>query len=209
MHADPQTDASFRGTVNPRIFGPGYGYLRSGAEPVAVIYAADQLRLLLTMAPQVARIDSREAPSVDLSNIELYGVSWKGIDFRWLTVAWMPDIDLRSSNLADSAWGPGTTLRHAYLQCADLSGADFRGVNLTNADLRGADVSGANFAVRSSPELRPPGRSVKPRACTSRMQHRSGSSHPVRRTLRTGIEVPGSLRPWAVPHPWSGTRPGR
>ena len=146
MHTDPQTDASFRGTVNPRIFRPGYGYLRSGAEPVAVIYAADQLRLLLTMAHQVARIDSHEAPSIDLSDIELYGVSWPGIDFRWLTVAWMPDIDLRSSNLTDSVWGAGTTLRHAYLQCADLSGADFRGVNLTNADLRGANVSGADFA---------------------------------------------------------------
>jgi uncharacterized protein YjbI with pentapeptide repeats len=33
----------------------------------------------------------------------------------------------------------------AYLQCADLSGADFRGANLTDADLRGANVNGANF----------------------------------------------------------------
>ena len=146
MHTDPLADSSFQKTVNPRFFGLGYGYLPSGAEPLSVIYAADELRLLLGMAGEVRKIDSRQAPAIDLSSVELSDVSWAGVDFGWLSAAWMPDIDLRGSNLEHSVWGAGTTLRHAYLQCADLSGADFRGVNLTNADLRGANLSGADFA---------------------------------------------------------------
>jgi hypothetical protein len=147
LHAyDPVTDASFQGTVNPGSFGLGYGYLRTGAEPLSVIYAADELRLLLGMAGEVRHIDRGQAPAIDLSSVELYSVSWPGVDFGWLSAAWMPDIDLRNSNLEHSVFGAGTTLRHSYLQCADLSGADLRGVNLTNADLRGANVSGADFA---------------------------------------------------------------
>jgi hypothetical protein len=145
VHTDPMNDGSFQKTVDSKLFGLGYGYPSSAPEPFSVIYAADELHLLLGLAREVRRIDGGQAPSVDLSDVQLYGTSLSGINFGWLHRAYMPFIDLRGSNLTGSVWGRGTTLRHAYLQCADLSGADFRGADLTNANLSGADLSGANF----------------------------------------------------------------
>jgi uncharacterized protein YjbI with pentapeptide repeats len=128
-------------------FGLGYGGFtaagRSGQE-VAAEYAADEVRILLYMSAEIRSIGGAP-PNIDLSYDELYGMSLAGIDFRWLGSAWLPYIDLRSTNLSDSQWGSGTTLIHAYLQCADLSGANFDGANLTGADLRGADLQGATF----------------------------------------------------------------
>jgi hypothetical protein len=128
-------------------FGLGYGGSaaagRSGQE-VAAVYAADELRILLYMSAVVRSLGGA-LPNIDLSYDELYGMSLAGIDFRWLGSAWLPYIDLRRTNLSGSQWGSGTTLIHAYLQCADLSGANFDGANLTGADLRGADLQGATF----------------------------------------------------------------
>jgi hypothetical protein len=56
----------------------------------------------------------------------------------------MPAIDLRAAGLIDSRWGH-VTLTGAYLQCADIHGADLRRANLTGADLRGVNLAGADL----------------------------------------------------------------
>jgi hypothetical protein len=126
-------------------FGLGYG-IPKAQQPIDLAYAVDELRLLLGMTGEVRAIKPGRRPAIDLSYDELYGLSLKGIDFSWLSSAYMLQVDMRMSNLASSRWSGSSFLVHAYLQCADLSGADFRGANLTGADLRGANVSGANFA---------------------------------------------------------------
>jgi hypothetical protein len=126
-------------------FGSGYGIPDVQQPPLNVVYAADELNLLLGMTAEVRDIDSGKSPAIDLSHDELYGLSWPDVNFGWLSLAYMLRVDLRSTNLTDSRWGHSSFLVGAYLQCADLSGADFRGANLTDADLRGANVNGANF----------------------------------------------------------------
>jgi uncharacterized protein YjbI with pentapeptide repeats len=109
------------------------------------VYAADELRLLLGMGAAVRSIASSGEPAIDLSHDELYGLSWSGITFGWLSTAYMLRVDLRSADLARSRWSRSSFLAGAYLQCADLSSADFRGADLAGADLRGANISGADF----------------------------------------------------------------
>jgi Pentapeptide repeats (8 copies) len=126
-------------------FGPGYGIPRT-QQPLSVVYATDELRLLLGMSSDVRNIASSEEPAIDLSHDELYGLPWSGVNIGWLSSAYMLKVDLRSADLANSRWSRSSFLVGAYLQCADLSGADFRGADLAGADLRGANISGADFA---------------------------------------------------------------
>lgn len=126
-------------------FGPGYGIPKT-QQPLSVVYATDELRLLLGMGSAVRSIASAEMPAVDLSHDELYGLPWSNLNIGWLASAYMLKVDLRSADLAGSRWSSSSFLVGAYLQCADLSGADFRGADLAGADLRGANVSGADFA---------------------------------------------------------------
>jgi len=121
-------------------FGRGYG-----TPPVAldIVYAADQIKFMLDMRRDVAALNAGR-PAVDLSDDELYGQPWTGINFRWVK-AYLVGIDLRGAYLESSQWGRHSDLSHAYLQCADLRGANFRGADLTYADLRGANVQGADF----------------------------------------------------------------
>ncbi len=130
-------------TVSPS-FGLGYGILET-PQPIDIAYATDELELLLGMTKEITVIHPGRPPAIDLSYDELYHLSLRGINFGWLSAAYMLHIDMRMTNLAMSRWSGTSFLVHAFLQCADLSGADFRGANLTGADLRGANVSGANF----------------------------------------------------------------
>lgn len=126
-------------------FGPGFGIPKT-QQPLNVVYATDELRRLLGMGSTVKSIASAGIPAVDLSHDELYGLPWSNLNMGWLSSAYMLKVDLRSANLAGSRWSRSSVLVGAYLQCADLSGADFRGADLTDADLRGANVSGADFS---------------------------------------------------------------
>jgi hypothetical protein len=127
-------------------FGFGYGAPTASDSSIDLHYAADQVRILLgsPMEHDVARLHSHKQPEIDLSDDELYGQSWKGVDFAWVD-AYMPHIDLRNANLEYSQWGPQSDLWRAYLQCSDLSYADFQRADLMGADLRGALVQGADF----------------------------------------------------------------
>jgi len=125
-------------------FGPGYGIPKT-QQPLGVVYATDELRLLLGMGGAVKSIASADMPAVDLSHDELYGLPWSKLSIGWLSSAYMLKVDLRSADLAASRWSRSSFLVGAFLQCADLSGADFRGADLAGADLRGANVSGADF----------------------------------------------------------------
>lgn len=115
-------------------------------DPIAVEYASAELSGLLEMGPELVAVDKGHppltAPSIDLSLVTLPGVYWEGIRFNWLKSAYMPQIDLKGADLANSHWGHAT-LTGASLQCADLRNADLRQANLTGADLRGADLNGA------------------------------------------------------------------
>ena len=126
-------------------------YLRMAAVPgqasqLADVYAADELKLLLDMGADVRKISGGHKPSVDLSLVELPGVSWPKINFGSLGAAFMPRIDLRGANLVSSSWGHATLI-HANFQCADLHGADLRWADLSGADLRGANLSGARLPL--------------------------------------------------------------
>jgi hypothetical protein len=121
-------------------FGRGYGI---PPVPLDIVYAADQIKLMLDMKGDVAALNAGR-PAIDLSDDELYGQPWTGVNFRWIK-AYLVGIDLRGAYLESSQWGRRSDLSHSYLQCADLRGADFRGADLTYADLRGANVQGADF----------------------------------------------------------------
>jgi Pentapeptide repeats (8 copies) len=126
--------------------GRGYGIPRI---PPDNVYAADELRALLNLKPAVDSLHivpsaQRPPPSVDLTNVQLFGQSWARINFAWLGGHYLPGIDLRGANLSGSVWG-GSTLDRAYLQCANLATADLRGTHLNGADLRGADLTGADL----------------------------------------------------------------
>lgn len=125
-------------------FGLGYGKPTGQQPPFNAVYAADELSLLLKMASEAKMINAGKAPAIDLSYDELYGISLPSVNFASLSAAYLPDIDFRGANLANSRWGKAD-LAHAYFQCANLRGADFRGADLSGADLRGADLSGASF----------------------------------------------------------------
>ena len=128
--------------------GRGYGYPTVPAENY---YAAGVLRELMLMKEQVVAL-GQSTPRVDLSNVQLWGVNWPGIDFSWLGGHNFPGIDLREADLHDSVWGEinsegkarGSSLAGAFLQCADLTGSELIGANLTGADLRGADLTGVD-----------------------------------------------------------------
>lgn len=121
-------------------FGRGYG---APPIPLDVVYAADQVQMMLGMKGKVTALHAGR-PAIDLSRDELYGQPWTGIDFRWIK-AFLVGIDLRGAYLESSQWGSRSDLSYSYLQCADLQGANFRGADLTYADLRGANVQGADF----------------------------------------------------------------
>jgi hypothetical protein len=127
-------------------FGRGYGIPAAPGVPLDVIYAADQIEVLLAadMESNVAALGLGERPAVDLANDELLGQPWTGVNFGWIS-AYLVGIDLRGASLEFSKWSASSDLSHAYLECADLRGADFAGANLSDADLRGADVQGADF----------------------------------------------------------------
>ena len=140
---------SFLTGISPQAsttFGRGYGYPPSPGLPLDITYAADQVRFLLAkdMASRVAALNIGMHPAIDLSNDELDGQPWRSVNFGWI-IAYMVGIDLRGADLAKSQWSTNSDLSGAYLQCADLRGANFRGANLSHADLRGADVKGADF----------------------------------------------------------------
>jgi hypothetical protein len=137
-------------------------YLRSGA-PFApgapcpdatsdVTYAADQLKNLLDMQPQVTGLKAGTV-AVDLSGTELCNQYWSGIRFDWLAAAYLWKIDLRGANLQNSQWGTAF-LVDAHLQCADLSGANLSHANLSGADLRGANLVGAKLPNTLQPAQR-------------------------------------------------------
>jgi len=131
--------------VSPATFRRGYGQPPT-APPLAIVYAADQLVALLAkkMQHEVTALQPGMRPAIDLSNDELYGQPWFGINFGWVN-ADMPGIDLRGAELGSSQWSVNSDLNGAYLQCADLTDADFRGAHLRSADLNGANVQGADF----------------------------------------------------------------
>ncbi len=134
------------GSDAPAGFGRGYGFPPSPGIPLNVIYAADQIAFLLAknMATSVGAVSANARPAIDLSNDELFGQPWTGIDFAWIS-AYMVGIDLRGAFLESSQWSSSSDLSHAYLQCADLRDADFRGADLSGANLSGAYVQGADF----------------------------------------------------------------
>ncbi|HUJ82451.1 MAG TPA: pentapeptide repeat-containing protein [Candidatus Acidoferrales bacterium] len=116
-----------------------------GDEPsIAAIYAADELQETLNMASRLKAIDDGKPLYIDLSKVTLPGVNWTSVRFDSLTAAWMPGIDLKGADLANSHWGHAT-MTGANLQCADLEGADLRLASLSGADLHGADLRGAQL----------------------------------------------------------------
>jgi hypothetical protein len=127
-------------------FGRGYGLPPSPGIPLDMIYAADQVKFLLSsgIAASVASLGAGPPPALDLANDELTGQPWQGVNFAWIN-AYLAGIDLRGADLGQSQWSARSDLSGAYLQCADLAGANFRGANLRDADLSGADVQGADF----------------------------------------------------------------
>ncbi|HEY2521055.1 MAG TPA: pentapeptide repeat-containing protein [Streptosporangiaceae bacterium] len=125
-------------------FSRGHGAPPSPGLPLDVEYAADQVRALLGLSSQVNGLHAG-TPYIDLSNDELYGQSWAGIDFRWLGSAGLLGADLRGADLERSWWGKGSDLGGAYLQCSDLQQAHFSRADLDHANLSGADVQGADF----------------------------------------------------------------
>ena len=137
LYDKPQTAAKF---------GRGYGLAPHPGIPLDITYAADQVQFLLNadMQSKVGALNVGEQPAIDLSNDELIGQPWTGINFGWL-YAFMVGIDLRGASLESSQWSTNSDLSGSDLQCADLQNADFRGANLSGADLEGAYVQGADF----------------------------------------------------------------
>lgn len=135
-----------KNTQSSLSFGLGYGYVEAPGLPIEIVYAADQIKTLLTgnLQKSVTALKVGEHPVIDLSNDELDGQPWAGINFGWV-FAYMPGIDLRGANLKSSQWSSKSDIEHSYLQCANLEGANFRNADLDYADLRGANVQGADF----------------------------------------------------------------
>src|SRR5262245_36426618 len=68
--------------VDSETAGRGYG---RPTVPIDNVYAAAVLFQLMELEEDVLDlVPGRPAPGVDLANVQLYGVSWKGIDFSWL-----------------------------------------------------------------------------------------------------------------------------
>jgi len=138
-------------TFRYKTFHRGYGApAKPGAtslsdQAIDLYYAADEVKDLLKadMESEVKALHSEARPAIDLSNDELYGASWKEVNFSWV-YAFMPGIDLRNVDLAAARF-QGADLRGAYLQCADLTGALFQGADLRSANLNYAKVQGADF----------------------------------------------------------------
>jgi hypothetical protein len=133
-------------------------YLRENTKvgqnpPIAALYAAAELKKILEMGPDVKDINGGPPATIDLALVSLRGVNWTGIRFDWLAAAYMPKIDFRGADLANSRWGHAT-LNGADLQCADLKGADLRQANLIGVDLRGADLRNEPRATLSGRQLR-------------------------------------------------------
>ena len=134
------------GTQRSASFGRGYGVPPSPGVPLDIIYAANQIKFLLAsdMQSNVAALKVAVRPALDLSNDELIGQPWTGVNFSWMS-AYMVGIDLRGASLESSQWSTDSDLANSDLQCADLQDANFQGANLSNADLEGAYVQGADF----------------------------------------------------------------
>jgi hypothetical protein len=112
-------------------------------------YAANELRALVNLRADVEALGLdatpvTPGPSVDLSSVQLFGQSWRGIDFSWLAGHYFVGMDLRGANLSESVWG-GSDLSRAFLQCADFTKAKLIGANLEGADLRGATLIDAKL----------------------------------------------------------------
>lgn len=127
-------------------FGRGYGIPASPGIPLDITYAADQIKVLVGpgMPKAVAALGLGKQPSIDLAHDELAGQPWTRINFSWVS-AFLVGIDLHGASLEFSQWSRSSDLSYAYLQCANLSGADFAGADLSYADLAGANVQGADF----------------------------------------------------------------
>lgn len=156
------TTASTGGGTQP--FGLGYGVPPPGVFSIDIQYAADEITKMLSLTNQVRAV-SPVAPAFDLSNDELYGVNFKGMNLSWVD-GYMFGIDLRGAVLENVHLSSLDDVENSHLQCADLkyadlqgadlkdanlSGADsddadLQGANLTGADLQGAYVGGANFS---------------------------------------------------------------
>jgi Pentapeptide repeats (8 copies) len=124
-------------------FVRGHGTLSPPGLPLDIVYAADQVKFMLELSSKVTALDSGQ-PVIDLSNDELIGQPWNGVDFSWID-AYMPGIDLRGADLESSHWGKDSNLQYSYLQCTDLKGAVFGRADLSHAYLDGANVQGADF----------------------------------------------------------------
>jgi hypothetical protein len=142
LHNPPQT------STEPKRKPAGLGYGVPNV-PYDNKYAAGQLRSMLRLKPHIERLRrsigmETVRPTIDLANVQLYGQSWAGIDFAWLSGRFFLGIDLRGANLKESIWG-ASWLERAHLQCADLKDANLQGARLDGADLRGANLEGADF----------------------------------------------------------------
>jgi hypothetical protein len=122
-------------------FGPGYGSPSPRSTTIDLYYAARQVQELLAAKDSVRNLHIASTLGVDMSNAELWGVDWNNIRFDWLSSAFLPKIDLRSSDLVNAKF-EDADLAGSYLQCADLRNAHMEGADLRGADLRGADVDG-------------------------------------------------------------------
>jgi hypothetical protein len=125
-------------------------YLRTTASAdsnstIAIAYAAKELRLTLALGPQLSNVDKGSppltAPSIDLSEVVLPGVNWPSINFDFLSIVYMPGIDLADAKLISSHWGDAD-LTDADLHCANLQDADLRHADLSGSDLSDANLSG-------------------------------------------------------------------
>lgn len=109
---------------------------------------ADDLKRLLDQLFTFRRLGG-QTPSIDLSNVNLCGQPWSGINIGELNTKYFVRTDLESSNLRNSNWR-GANLAGSHLECGRLQGAqlqhvNFNYANLRDADLSGADINGATF----------------------------------------------------------------
>ena len=138
--------------VNAMCFGRGWG--PPPPLPLTISTAANQLQLLLTKKLQddVTALKAGQS-TINLSDDELAGQQWPGINFGWIQATLM-NTDLRGTDLEYSQWSSNSDLSHSYLQCADLQNAVLQGANLNGADLRGANIQAQiSEAHRSSARL--------------------------------------------------------
>ena len=129
--------------ANAMCFGRGWG--PPLPLPLAISTAANQVQLLLTkkLEGEVTALNAGQ-PTINLSEDELAGQQWAGVNFGWVQATLM-NTDLRGADLEYSQWSGNSDLSHSYLQCADLQNAVLRGANLNGADLRGANIQGADL----------------------------------------------------------------